>query len=172
VAAVAAVYKLRMLLRSGSPVPVRPALEDVLNRIGGQRLLGALVFTGPDPALRTLLEQETQAKDAHPFAGEALAALDRYAAHRAGLRQPPRVGRPAADVPTVSAVGHAPSVGLTQRETDVLRELALGGSYVDIAHALYVTENTVKTHIASLYRKLGAERRADALRRARSAGLL
>ena len=75
-------------------------------------------------------------------------------------------------VPTVTAAAQAPSMGLTQRETDVLHELALGGSYVDIAHALYVTENTVKTHIASLYRKLGAERRADALRRARSAGLL
>jgi DNA-binding CsgD family transcriptional regulator len=43
---------------------------------------------------------------------------------------------------------------------------------VDIARAQYITENTVKTHIASLYRKLGAERRADALRRARGYGLL
>jgi len=53
-----------------------------------------------------------------------------------------------------------------------LRELALGGSYQDIAKTLYVTENTVKTHLASLYRKLGADRRASALRRARDVGLL
>ena len=58
------------------------------------------------------------------------------------------------------------------RETDVLQELALGGSYLDVAQALYVTENTVKTHVASLYRKLGADRRAGALREARARGLL
>ena len=54
----------------------------------------------------------------------------------------------------------------------MLHELALGGSYADIAQVLYITENTVKTHLASLYRKLGATRRADALRAARQAGLL
>ena len=64
------------------------------------------------------------------------------------------------------------TVALTDREGDVLRELALGGSYQDIARTLYVTENTVKTHLASLYRKLGADRRASALRRARDVGLL
>ena len=63
-------------------------------------------------------------------------------------------------------------VELTAREHDVLHELALGGSYADIAQVLYITENTVKTHLASLYRKLGATRRADALRAARQAGLL
>jgi ATP/maltotriose-dependent transcriptional regulator MalT len=63
-------------------------------------------------------------------------------------------------------------VDLTARERDVLHELALGGSYADIAQVLYITENTVKTHLASLYRKLGATRRADALRSARQAGLL
>jgi DNA-binding CsgD family transcriptional regulator len=55
---------------------------------------------------------------------------------------------------------------------DVLRELALGGSYTDIAATLFITENTVKTHLASLYRKLGATRRGEALRAAREAGLL
>jgi DNA-binding NarL/FixJ family response regulator len=63
-------------------------------------------------------------------------------------------------------------IDLTSRELDVLRELALGGSYTDIAATLYITENTVKTHLASLYRKLGASRRAEALRSAREAGLL
>ena len=48
-------------------------------------------------------------------------------------------------------------VDLTAREHDVLHELALGGSYADIAQVLYITENTVKTHLASLYRKLGRD---------------
>ena len=54
----------------------------------------------------------------------------------------------------------------------MLRELALGGSYHDVARVLYVTDNTVKTHVSALYRKLGVERRADALRRAREIGLI
>ena len=63
-------------------------------------------------------------------------------------------------------------VQLTVREADVLRELALGGSYADIARTLYITENTVKTHLAVLYRKLGVNRRAAALHRARDIGLI
>jgi LuxR family transcriptional regulator, maltose regulon positive regulatory protein len=49
--AIAAVYKVRMLLRDGSPRPLRPALHDMLARIGPHRLYSALIFTGPDPAL-------------------------------------------------------------------------------------------------------------------------
>jgi DNA-binding NarL/FixJ family response regulator len=63
-------------------------------------------------------------------------------------------------------------VTLTPRELDVLGQLALGGSYADISQALYVTENTVKTHVASIYRKLGADRRATALSIARDHGLV
>jgi LuxR family maltose regulon positive regulatory protein len=37
---------------------------------------------------------------------------------------------------------------------------------------LFVTENTVKTHVSAVYRKLGVVRRADALRRAREIGLI
>ena len=40
----------------------------------------------------------------------------------------------------------------------MLEQLALGSSYHEIGLALYITENTVKTHLASLYRKLGVER--------------
>jgi LuxR family maltose regulon positive regulatory protein len=54
----------------------------------------------------------------------------------------------------------------------VLRELALGGSYAEIAGALYITPNTVKTHVLHIYRKLGVERRGEALRRARELGLI
>ena len=53
----------------------------------------------------------------------------------------------------------------------MLDELALGSSYTEIANALFITENTVKTHLGSLYRKLGVVRRSAALRVARNAGL-
>ena len=158
-AASAAVLSLSWLLRSGSPESARPRLREALDLIADQRLLRALMFTGPvDPAIVRMLEDEAADADGHPYAGAALAALRR---HGRGAK---------ADVP--AGLSTAPPLTLTDREKDVLRELALGGSYVDVARALFVTENTVKTHVTSLYRKLGVTRRADALRKARAAGLL
>jgi LuxR family maltose regulon positive regulatory protein len=42
----------------------------------------------------------------------------------------------------------------------------------DLAAALFVSPNTLKTHLGAIYRKLGAQSRADAVLRARRAGLL
>ena len=61
---------------------------------------------------------------------------------------------------------------LTRREREVLTELARGRSYSAMATALFVSENTVKTHVTSVYRKLGVERRIDALRVARERELI
>ena len=61
---------------------------------------------------------------------------------------------------------------LSPRERDVLRGLARGATYADIAAALYLSENTVKTHVSSLYAKLGVRRRSDALAVARTLDLL
>jgi DNA-binding CsgD family transcriptional regulator len=63
-------------------------------------------------------------------------------------------------------------IRLTAREADVLEQLALGSSYTEIGKALFITENTVKTHLASLYRKLAVDKRSAALRVARGLGLL
>lgn len=61
---------------------------------------------------------------------------------------------------------------LTPRERDVLRELARGATYADIAAQLFVSGNTVKTHVSSLYSKLAATRRSEALATARNLNLL
>jgi LuxR family transcriptional regulator, maltose regulon positive regulatory protein len=61
---------------------------------------------------------------------------------------------------------------LTDRELGVLRLLATDLSRREIANALYVTQNTVKTHLKGIYRKLDATSREGAVARARELGLL
>ncbi|MGW3405190.1 LuxR C-terminal-related transcriptional regulator [Streptomyces zhihengii] len=61
---------------------------------------------------------------------------------------------------------------LSGREREVLGRLARMMSTQEIAADLHVSVNTVKTHLKSLYRKLGVGRRTEAVRRARELGLL
>lgn len=75
--------------------------------------------------------------------------------------------------PDAAAGGSAPPPEtLTERETDVLRRLSEGLSTRDIAKALYMSVNTVKTHLKSIYRKLGTAGRSATVRRARDLQLL
>ncbi len=64
------------------------------------------------------------------------------------------------------------SLGISPREVDVLQELVAGRSNKEIAARLNVSPNTVKTHVARLFEKLGARRRTEAIRRARELGLV
>jgi LuxR family transcriptional regulator, maltose regulon positive regulatory protein len=61
---------------------------------------------------------------------------------------------------------------LTERETAVLRYLPTKLSQRDIASELYVSLNTVKTHCAAIYRKLGVGDRKAAVQAARDLGIL
>jgi LuxR family maltose regulon positive regulatory protein len=61
---------------------------------------------------------------------------------------------------------------LSPREREVLNELARGATYADIAANLFVSENTIKTHVSSLYGKLSVGRRSEALAVARNLHLL
>jgi LuxR family transcriptional regulator, maltose regulon positive regulatory protein len=61
---------------------------------------------------------------------------------------------------------------ISQAEARVLRLLQTSLSAPEIARELYVSVNTVRTHMRHLYDKLGAHRRLEALDRARALGLL
>lgn len=61
---------------------------------------------------------------------------------------------------------------LTDREIEVLRAIAGGGTNRDVARELLVSEATVKTHLMRLYPKLGVRDRAAAVRVAFERGLL
>jgi len=64
------------------------------------------------------------------------------------------------------------SLGISARELRVLQELAAGRSNKEIAAVLEVSPNTVKTHVARLFEKLGAKRRTDAINKARELGIV
>lgn len=61
---------------------------------------------------------------------------------------------------------------LTPRETEVLALLKDGLSVGQVARSLYMSESTVKTHVAKIYDKLGATNRAQALMAAIRQGLV
>jgi DNA-binding CsgD family transcriptional regulator len=64
------------------------------------------------------------------------------------------------------------SLGISPRELTILQELAAGHSNKEIAANLDVSPNTVKTHVARLFEKLGARRRTDAIAKARELGIV
>lgn len=64
------------------------------------------------------------------------------------------------------------SLGITLREQEVLGLLAAGKSNKEIALALGVSPNTVKTQVASLYQKLEVQRRTQAIQKARELALI
>ncbi len=65
-----------------------------------------------------------------------------------------------------------PAEQLTDRELEILRLMASGSANKEIAGALYISENTVKTHISNLFQKLGIRDRTEAVTRALARGLI
>ncbi|HUB17342.1 MAG TPA: LuxR C-terminal-related transcriptional regulator [Acidobacteriaceae bacterium] len=63
-------------------------------------------------------------------------------------------------------------LGITARELEILTLVARGYSNREIATELFVSENTVKTHCARAFDKLGAARRTQAVQRGKEMGLL
>ena len=61
---------------------------------------------------------------------------------------------------------------LTRREYDILRRISMGETNPEIAEALGLTRNTVKTYVQSALNKLGARNRIEALNRLHEGGLL
>lgn len=143
----------------------------------------------PPPAVLVLVERPTRdelaelftagAQGVIPRSSEGDAVADSIVRAAAGERViapsllPALVGMVGSAEPPEGGVSGDPGGGLlTAREREVLRALAGGRSNREIADHLYVTEATVKTHLANLYAKLDARDRHDALARAMALGLL
>ncbi len=79
---------------------------------------------------------------------------------------------PAAVKPPVAAIASAPATGITERELQVLRLVAKGFSYGEIAGLLNLSVHTVTTHIKQIYRKLAVRSRGEAVYEALQLGLI
>lgn len=59
------------------------------------------------------------------------------------------------------------TLSLSDREYEVLKEIASGLSNREIAEKLFLTESTIKTHVSNLFVKLNAKRRTQAIQMAK-----
>jgi DNA-binding NarL/FixJ family response regulator len=68
--------------------------------------------------------------------------------------------------------GPAPATALSQREAEVLQLFADGCSTVEVGQKLYISAKTVKNHLASIYEKLDARDRTQAVLTAVRMGII
>jgi LuxR family maltose regulon positive regulatory protein len=124
------------------------ALDRALATAEHEPFRDAFLLNGP--AVREVLELQARTGTAHPALLEVL--LDGV-----GQRAP---------------AGTMPAEPLTEREQRILRYLPTMLSNAEIGAEVFVSLNTVKTHLRSIYRKLDASGRAEAVEKARRLGLL
>jgi ATP/maltotriose-dependent transcriptional regulator MalT len=76
------------------------------------------------------------------------------------------------DVPAARAPRNdAPSI-LSSRERDVMRLVGSGLSNRDVGNALFISEETVKTHLRRIFEKLDVSSRTQAINRCQQLGLI
>ena len=153
------------LAARGRPGEALPLIERgvALARTFGQPIQLANALLSQAPALRAL--------------GEHQRAADAIAEARSVLESCPDpgilAGRLAAlDRPPQARCVRSADQELTQQELRVLKLLNSDLSEQDIGRELYVSHNTVHSHVRAIYRKLTVSSRADALQRGRQLGLL
>jgi LuxR family maltose regulon positive regulatory protein len=136
----------------GDPAAAGRALERALDVARPDRILiPFLIHPAPD-----LLRRHARHTTAHAtLIAEILGLL-------AGTSRPPAPPGPPRSL----------REPLSQAETRVLRYLPTDLSVTEIAGQLYLSVNTVRTHMRHVYDKLGAHRRHEAVERARILGLL
>ncbi|WP_306317406.1 MULTISPECIES: LuxR C-terminal-related transcriptional regulator [unclassified Streptomyces] len=165
-------------LARGDPVRARHELtysqgvlgkgsDEFLAEIGGvvARVAGTLERggRGPDAVAEAVAVSRLPQSVQRIVAPTCARLLGPAHARRAATAGPP---------PEPSAPMDVPTERLSARERDVLDRLAQMMTTEEIADELYLSVNTVKTHLKSVYRKLAVSRRSAAVRRARELQIL
>ena len=166
--------KAGQILEETEPLTIREQVEwGVLRSLAAQApdltrahgyLRTALALASPHRYMATIIEQ-----------GTGIPALLRSLPANTSLK--PYVDELSVRAEAVAAsskglAGLPPGGVLSGRELEVLRLLASRLTTTEIAGALYVSANTVKSHMKSIYRKLDASSRAAAVRLGEARGLI
>ncbi|MGW3323137.1 LuxR C-terminal-related transcriptional regulator [Streptomyces virginiae] len=122
------------------------------------------MFTESGPWVRRTLREDPRTARSHGWLIPRAPARTARASGAAGTARTARTPRADGRPPVVET--------LSARETEVLGKAAELLSTEEIATELYVSANTVKTHLKSIYRKLGVTRRSEAVHRAQDLGML
>jgi LuxR family maltose regulon positive regulatory protein len=165
-------------------VPLDPAAISLINQVQHWMLQAELaVGQGNGERAELLVDRALRAAKREQLRSTVSSAgpwLRRFVArepglsgrHSAFLTSLPEPAMPILQLGVADAVPRGSVVvPLTERETQVLERLAAFCSNEEIAADLFLSLNTVKTHLRSLFQKLSVTRRADAVRRGRAIGL-
>jgi LuxR family maltose regulon positive regulatory protein len=153
----------------GSLEPALEALDGALRLAEPEGYLR--IFLDEGPPMRALLGETARRGIAPGYVGRLLMAFGETADH--GQQAPddaPPVVEP--EPPTLHRPVSAPIEPLTERELEVLRLLAAGLANQEVAETLYLSINTVKSHLKNIYSKLDVRSRAHAVHRARELAIL
>ena len=160
---------------------VRPAALTPRRALAHQLLAAAAAIQRGDPAAPGLLGQALQAARRggylHTVVTTAPAVTAYLMEHAAQLRPDPYAGQLAAaalDAHASQPQAASPRVlaePLTAAEQRILKLLPTS-TYLQMAVTLYISRNTVKTHIRAIYQKLGVTSRSEAIERALDLRLL
>ncbi len=157
-------------LRRASPATMREQLT-------GELLLArAAIESGEDPRrhVRVAVQLAVPERLVRVFLdeGPAVARLARAAAESLGTESGANLAVALGSPPRSRGAPRQPAAILTDRELLVLRFLPSHLTYAEIARECLMSVNTVKTHLKSIYAKLGVSSRAATVERARLLGLL
>jgi LuxR family transcriptional regulator, maltose regulon positive regulatory protein len=141
-------------LAEGRTAKAREALDHSLRLAAAEKLRRPVVEA--PTRLRRFLRRDRDLAERNAWLGAPVVGIETSVTPTAG---------------TPSARPESPVVELlTDKEMEVLRHLAALYSTEEIAHTMFVSVNTVKTHVRGILRKLAASRRNEAIRRAREMG--
>ncbi len=145
-------------------------LECALALAKPERFMRAIVDYGPSVGalLRQVPRQNSMREYARGYAREYVRGYARELLAILVVEEGDE--RPAAQVSTDASTTLVEP--LTPRELEVLAVIATGVSNAEIAQSLYISVNTVKTHITNIFGKLEVTRRVEAVARGRELGLI
>lgn len=148
-------------------MPGRPSLEAIpeMKEASPETKIVVLTMQKEPAFARQALQQGVLGYVLKEAADDELVQAVRSAAAGETYLQPALGAKLAAEPETVAS-------DLSERETDVLRLIALGHTNAEIAEKLYISVRTVETHRAHIQQKLGVTSRAELVRCALSRGLI